>query len=76
MPTLLASNRVSTLQRHAAVTVAAQVVDGRPLAGSRVALVAACDGNRAAGRRGDVSFARGHVVCVEGFCGEVVDGLW
>lgn len=64
VPTLLASDRVSTLQRHAAVTVAAQVVDRRSLAGSRVALFAACDGNRAAGGGGDVGIARGHVVCV------------
>lgn len=74
--TLLATDRVSTLERHAAVTVAAQVVDRRSLAGSRVALVAAWDGDRAAGGGGDVCFARGHVVCVCAGCGCVGWVCW
>lgn len=76
MSTLLASNRIPTLQRNTAVTIATKVVDGRSLTSSSVSLFAACDGDAAAGGGWDVGFARGHGVCVCGFRGcVVVDGF-
>lgn len=59
MSALLASDRVSALKWHAAVAIAAEVVDSRSLSRGRVSGVAGLDGDGSGGR--DISFAVGHL---------------